>query len=592
MYYIFFSLIVLFGGLVMGKELLNITTTVRNPTRLLDFLKTLSRLEGDYWNHDTQKLFQIFLIQDRNYKPTPKDLNSDEIALLNNPNIGMTLDQATEIFYSKDYHDSPMRGRTSFSPLKEFGLAYIDDKYIRVTELGDNLLNDKIDFNEMFFQWSLKWQFPNPISTKLKDGTDIKPFVGFLKLIEKVNEKCLEKGLTVKGVSKYEFNLFVLSFTNHNYLEKTANDILSFRENIEKITSHSDRRKFYEDQLDFNLSDYSNFSTSNVRDYADNILRCYLLTGLVRLRGGGFYLDHTPEKQEIIESILKNVATKSEDFTSEEDYLDYLGDTSKPKLDFSNKQIVYSQRQEIKRIMKETSVDYKVDDIQDSKQLDQIKKNLLNLMFKEKYSNVNGISNIMNNLSNIRKLDMKPSIALEYWISKALTVLNNVEIIKPNYLTDSDNNIVFTAGGNVGDIECYYSYFNMLCEVTLQNSRSQWYNEGQPVMRHFKDFLDSDNKPAYCLFIAPSIHRDTINTFWTSIKYEYEGTQLNIIPLTLQQFNKILDIQKRHFMRNEKLSSETLEKLFLDLINIEKVKTSDEWRMHMKNTIESFVREY
>ena len=63
----------------------------------------------------------------------------------------------------------------------------------------------------------------------------------------------------------------------------------------------------------------------------------------------------------------------------------------------------------------------------------------------------------------------------------------------------------------------------------MLNGRDQWHNEGQPVMRHFRDFENAsvlnDN---YCLFIAPKLHRDTINTFWFSVKYEYEGTKYNI----------------------------------------------------------------
>jgi len=42
-------------------------------------------------------------------------------------------------------------------------------------------------------------------------------------------------------------------------------------------------------------------------------------------------------------------------------------------------------------------------------------------------------------------------------------------------------------------------------------------------MRHLRDFEDTNaDKKAYCLFVAPKIHRDTLNTFWMAIKYEYE----------------------------------------------------------------------
>ena len=50
------------------------------------------------------------------------------------------------------------------------------------------------------------------------------------------------------------------------------------------------------------------------------------------------------------------------------------------------------------------------------------------------------------------------------------------------------------------------------------------------------------DKDCYCLFIAPSLHRDTINTYYQSIKYEYEGAQQKIIPITINQLITILRV--------------------------------------------------
>jgi hypothetical protein len=75
----------------------------------------------------------------------------------------------------------------------------------------------------------------------------------------------------------------------------------------------------------------------------------------------------------------------------------------------------------------------------------------------------------------------------------------------------------------------------------MLTGRDQWYNEGQPVMRHLRDFENKDtSKTSYCLFIAPKLHRDTVNTFWTSIKYEYEGRAQKIVPLSIGQFVQLL----------------------------------------------------
>jgi hypothetical protein len=60
-------------------------------------------------------------------------------------------------------------------------------------------------------------------------------------------------------------------------------------------------------------------------------------------------------------------------------------------------------------------------------------------------------------------------------------------------------------------------------------------------MRHLRDFENKNaDKVSYCLFVAPKLHRDTVNTFWTSIKYEYEGKAQKIIPLSIGQFIQLL----------------------------------------------------
>jgi hypothetical protein len=75
-----------------------------------------------------------------------------------------------------------------------------------------------------------------------------------------------------------------------------------------------------------------------------------------------------------------------------------------------------------------------------------------------------------------------------------------------------------------------------------------------------RDFEEKNNdKNSYCLFIAPKLHRDTINTFWTAIKYEYEGNAQRIIPLSIGNFVSILKIlvklkQQGKFLKHTDLS--------------------------------------
>lgn len=83
--------------------------------------------------------------------------------------------------------------------------------------------------------------------------------------------------------------------------------------------------------------------------------------------------------------------------------------------------------------------------------------------------------------------------------------IDDAKEISPNYSVGDDNLPLFTAAGNNPDIECRYSSFGMICEVTLLRGRDQWFNEGQPIMRHLREFENRDQNKSldnYCLFLA------------------------------------------------------------------------------------------
>jgi hypothetical protein len=170
---------------------------------------------------------------------------------------------------------------------------------------------------------------------------------------------------------------------------------------------------------------------------------------------------------------------------------------------------------------------------------------------------------------------------LERIITSGLHALNDALEIRPNYPVGDDNIPTFTAPANKPDIECFYQAFNSICEVTLLSTRSQWFNEGQPVMRHFRDFETAHNeKQSYCLFVAPKIHRDTGNTFWFSVKYEYEGEKQKIVPITIQQFIEILQYLLEAKKQNKSyfLSHKKIQELFDTIVSAsEKLTKSDDW---------------
>jgi len=105
----------------------SITTTVRNPERIRDFLAVLQNMEGEVWDDDNQEKFQILLIQHKKYGAGNSQfyngLTKEQITLMETPQV-IDFADAEEIYRSKNYEGGAMRGRQSFNPLKKMGLAY------------------------------------------------------------------------------------------------------------------------------------------------------------------------------------------------------------------------------------------------------------------------------------------------------------------------------------------------------------------------------------------------------------------------------------------------------------------------------------
>ncbi len=201
---------------------------------------------------------------------------------------------------------------------------------------------------------------------------------------------------------------------------------------------------------------------------------------------------------------------------------------------------------------------------------------------QKKVDYFNQIPEYLKELENINSPESKyaniePALRLEYLVANILIGLNLTIKIKPNYLADENGWPIYFAPGGTADIECYYDNFNVLYEVTLIKSRDQQYkNETQPIMRHLRDFEIKHPIDTICIFIAPVIHRDTINAFWFSVKGGYEGKPQKLIPLTIKQFitlvNKFYNLAKSGELNPNIIKTE-LEKL----VNIKDVHSSLEW---------------
>ncbi|MCK4664686.1 MAG: AlwI family type II restriction endonuclease [Bacteroidales bacterium] len=591
----------------------SVSTTIRNAERIRSFLQVLKTMDGERWDNESQKKFQILLIKERVYGYNNiqfyNGLTQNQINIIYDISSNMTFEQAEDIFYAKNYTDPPMRGRQSYNPLEKMGLTYLDEnKNIIISDFGNYFLQENYDLGEVFLKSFLKWQYPNPDANKYKeeDGYNIKPFIACLHLINEVNRICKGKKIKIKGVSRVEFALFFVSLVNYNDIKEKAKEIVKFRNEYEKIKDKEKEKKFIEDYFDTNLSEFE--SWKNAKEYTDNIIRYFRLTRYIYIRGNGWYIDLEPRRIVEIQSLINIDNASAKYFANRNEYIEYIGNPTKPVLPWETNEklleIINEQLPEINDLQKKlTSKGYKIQPILELitnptiaelkdyvDYLRNVRRKLLEIEIHEESQSAEKIVEYISTLQNIFKITKSRPVELERSIMLGLNALNDALEIKPNYPVGDDNEPTFTAPANKPDIECYYESFNSICEVTLLTNRSQWYNEGQPVMRHIRDFEDiNSEKETYCLFIAPKLHRDTINTFWFSVKYEFEGTKQKIVPMTITQFTDLLKILIKLKKQNIFLTHSQLKDLYNQIVELtNSVNNSEEWITNIPGVIENW----
>ncbi|HGE70081.1 TPA: AlwI family type II restriction endonuclease [Candidatus Poribacteria bacterium] len=589
------------------KKPWSISTTVRNPERLRDFLRVLKQLEGKPFDKDNQVKYQVLLIKDRLYKPLNIPLKFRKY--YEEPETEIPYEEAKKIFYSQNYEDPPMRGRQSVNPLNKLGFSIAREGSgpIIITELGNRFLAGDYDIGYIFFKSLLKLQFPNPWSADFseKEGFNIMPFVAVIHLIDKLNRRS-----TKGGLDKTEFSVFVPTLINFNQIDEHVEKILEFREEKNKdrcILNFA--KKFYETE------EMPDKKINNLFDYGDNIMRYFRLTRYFKVSMDplGYYwnIDIEPSRKVEIGQLLEMYSGESFKFKTLADYLSYLSDITKPTLPWEKKENLEKIAQSLKNmiidfIKKEnlqiTQNKQKIllADIQrmNKSQLENYISRLrgFNLELKEQLKKIklmgdlNRVEEIIVTLQDSKKLKKYEPEQFEKLVTEALRIINDEILIRPNYPMDDDGEPVNHSPGNKPDIECYYPTFKAICEVTLNTSKLQWVQEGQPVMRHLRDFeVQHQGDDVFCIFIAPQIHNDTYSQFWISVKYEYNGLPQKIVPMTAEEFAILLETLLSLIKQGKRFSHKDLYGLYSIIINESKRLASFfDWAIFIHKTIKEW----
>jgi hypothetical protein len=576
------------------KKPWSISTTVRNPDRLREFLRVLKTLESQKFDNANQEKYQILLIQERLYLPTkiPPKYQS----LFSDLSQKIPFEVAKEVFNHQNYEDPAMRGRQSANPLNKLGFCIARENYavIKITKLGNFFLTEDYDVSKVFLKSLLKLQFPNLWSDKFNDesGFNISPFIAVLHFLNKVGY-----------LNRDEFCLFVPTLVNYK-------DIDSYVIKVQEFRKTKDKKKYSESFLKqfYDVKTLTSEQENNLIDYGDNIMRYFRLTKYFKISKETlrkWKIELEPSREKEISQLLSIYDGSITKYADVEAYLEYLSDFSLPKLPWETdlnkaKEVVNSLKSLLKEDYLNLKEEIKANVKKDFDRLYELNTDGLSLPKLEKVIenirifrlNLKQLSEgeaLRKNLSELKKIisqfkdksflkEIEP-VEFEYVIFKALKILNDELSIKPNCILDDEGKPIGFAPGNKPDIEALYKSFNAIIEATLDVSRNQVYRESMPVMRHLRDFENKNNeKESYCIFIAPEIHQDTNNYFWFSIKQGYDGKKQKIVSLDLSNLLLILEIFVKMAEQGNMLNHEKILLLLKNIISdANKKESSTEW---------------
>ncbi|MDO4164559.1 MAG: AlwI family type II restriction endonuclease [Bacteroides sp.] len=512
----------------IDSQLLFLTTSPRTPEKMVPEIGLLvEHFAGEHWNNETQCAFMDILREE-------------------------------QFFNGKGENDPAFsaRDRINRAP-KSLGFVVLSPR-ISITSAGQALLSSKRK-EEVFLRQLLKFQVPSPYHRPTAKAASfwVKPYLEILRLVR-----------TMGTLRFDELQIFGMQLTDWRNFESIVQKIEAFRiakvehqgsYNVFKTGYHrNELTHIFEERIvngethtresnDASLDKFLRTQSSNMRDYADACFRYLRATGLVNVSHVGKSLSIVPERIEDVDYILQTVDRNPCFINSERDYIAYLGDAAVPQLLTDDRQrLVAKLHTEFPQVEfdqeAETSVLKELlADITEQRKTEALCKQVIEIKDYKLYDD------IQNTFVQIERKELYDApLMLEWNTWRAMTMLDGGEI-KANLKFDDFGKPLSTAQGNMADIVCDYGDFGLSVEVTMASGQRQYEMEGEPVARHLGKLKRTIGKPAYSLFIAPTINEACIAYFFMLHKTNltFYGGQSIIIPLPLNIFQKMLEDSRK-----------------------------------------------
>lgn len=478
------------------------TTTVRNPQRLKAFLWILRKFDGEILTNDLAIKIVGETIRYGLYRPqkqtesiykkwnsSPQGEFSDyiltdkevEYLIVNNPQ------NHKEAGFEKGF---PSRFATLFDFPKELGFVYFQpNEPIFFSELGKKfseifsvkIQNENIIVQEQhpeyeqqaFLQVMCKYQRNNPFVRVLNNNV---PLILLIKTIKKLNK---DIQFNNSGISKKELPLIIFW---------KDNDDEALYQRIKKLRKEYGYNPSDEVIVDICVNEimggFKKFKTKSIiNEYPDEFIRKMRLTGLISLRGAGHFIDINHNEDEKIEYVISTYSQYRK-YDTEREYFDYMSTIDENLFSIKTLQFSDTQNEEL------------LQNWVNQYQWNEIKSELLNLSSRKLSKD-----EVLKFLPNPIRLEFLTALAIKSKFPKVRVI--------PNYRCDDTGLPTSTAGGNMGDIECFENQRGVLIEVTMAEGRTQTMMEIWPIERHLRGFKEKHTNNSQCVFVAPSIYSDS-----------------------------------------------------------------------------------
>lgn len=511
---------------------LSFSTTMRNPMRIGDFLNCIAPFEGQILTnniieHIIKNVLQAKLYhtmyQKNNSFLWNKYINEEEYSNEElNEIIENSPQQHKEAGFDKGW---PSRFDTWYKLSMEFGfIFYRINSPITFSTAGHLLLRacnpetrDESQIQNIFLNSLMKYQTNNPFRRNLNANAPLVLLLEVLKLLSHnvINSSGIHRNelpLLICCPHNDAKELFITIFFLRKRYQYAIPDEIIYEECLKLLgVDHTQKKRFKINQL--------------INEAVDDFIRKMRITGLFSLRGGGRFLDLNHFEQSKATHILEHYKDVKI-FQNEQDYFNYMGQVDP---------IILSPEEQ-----SNDAVDVKLATL----------KNWTKQYSKEEiYEELHIINKRGESKNNILRFIDKPT-RFEFLISICLCQhFPNLKVL-PNYSVDDEGLPKYVAAGGKADIECSDIDSDSIVEVTLMTSRNQSIVEIPAITRHLQELAKTSSKQVFSIFIAPTIHADTIYMVGYT-KYQYK---LDILAYNIEEF--LVKIQQ-HVKINDFLSTDS-----------------------------------